>query len=362
VSSDLKAGGHYHTEIKLLDRAQVNSLDMEALFKPFIRGLSSTDKCNVTILRSGYFPELQVPAGSSSAANAPTVESQTLPTRAYTAKDEHDSIRKVFREIASSGGFTYITLKEDKFLDLNTDTSAFLKSGSPSQKQSSALVLVRDTRMLDSNPNTIQVTHAQGEHARTGVITATIIQSQSAVQTLREKRQQSSRSSPWKAGNGPGNNSPGNSTTPLIQMLSAERNQRFNRSPLSPGLASLFNKDTPSRPKRNGDENSDIQALLSSTTHEPLDEDTETEHNWLNEMVDKLTESEVTMLARLWDGSELGLFGTKWPVLTHLAHLAAKRALLHLGTNDWEGAKGTDTVPYFLPEVHEAVRSSLYYL
>jgi hypothetical protein len=72
-----------------------------------------------------------------------------------------------------------------------------------------------------------------------------------------------------------------------------------------------------------------------------------------------LTEDDAQFLAKLWDGQELELSGTKWPIVTHLAHLAVKRAHLHLGKDDW---KGTATAPYFLPAVHPNVRYSLYYL
>ena len=40
------------------------------------------------------------------------------------------------------------------------------------------------------------------------------------------------------------------------------------------------------------------------------------------------------MLTKLWDGHELELSGIKWPIATHLAHLAVKRALLHLDSKD----------------------------
>jgi hypothetical protein len=73
----------------------------------------------------------------------------------------------------------------------------------------------------------------------------------------------------------------------------------------------------------------------------------------------ELTEADAEFLAKLWDGQELELSGTKWPIVTHLAHLAVKRAHLHLGNNDWNG---TATAPYFLPVVHPNVRHSLYYL
>ncbi|KAK4969857.1 hypothetical protein LTR66_011643 [Elasticomyces elasticus] len=56
----------------------------------------------------------------------------------------------------------------------------------------------------------------------------------------------------------------------------------------------------------------------------------------------------------------LGLHDNKWPVPTHLARLAAKRALLHLRSDDW--SEENPTRPYTLPQVHKNLQQTLYFL
>lgn len=66
----------------------------------------------------------------------------------------------------------------------------------------------------------------------------------------------------------------------------------------------------------------------------------------------------IDFLAGVWKDEELGLYNTKWPVPTHLARLATKRAMIHLRTDDWRSV----TAPFSLPDVHRSVRDTLYYL
>jgi hypothetical protein len=72
----------------------------------------------------------------------------------------------------------------------------------------------------------------------------------------------------------------------------------------------------------------------------------------------EVTETDTDLLAAIWKDEGLGLYSTKWPVPTHLAHLAAKRAMLHLRKDD----KGKAIMSSTLPPVHENVRDTLYYL
>ncbi|KAH9809820.1 hypothetical protein Tdes44962_MAKER06061, partial [Teratosphaeria destructans] len=65
--------------------------------------------------------------------------------------------------------------------------------------------------------------------------------------------------------------------------------------------------------------------------------------------------------ARLWMDDRMELYYTKWPVPTHLAHLAAKRAWMHLRKDDWEDPDN-GTAPLVLVPVKEDVARSLYYL
>jgi hypothetical protein len=71
---------------------------------------------------------------------------------------------------------------------------------------------------------------------------------------------------------------------------------------------------------------------------------------------------EVDFFNQIWMDEHLELYDTEWPIPTHLAHLALKRAKLHLVTNDWEYEMHGQTAPVYLPEVHEDVRNTLYYI
>lgn len=104
---------------------------------------------------------------------------------------------------------------------------------------------------------------------------------------------------------------------------------------IAPGLP-LFGKGIPSRPSQNA------RGADSPANGE-------------------VTDDEINLLTAIWKDDDLGLYGTKWPVPTYLAHQAAHRAMTHLHTDDWDRPKET-TTPYYLPEVHENVRNSLYYL
>ncbi|KAK4544699.1 hypothetical protein LTR36_003948 [Oleoguttula mirabilis] len=77
--------------------------------------------------------------------------------------------------------------------------------------------------------------------------------------------------------------------------------------------------------------------------------------------VTKITNAELLRLAKLWRDDRLGLYDTKWPIPTHLAYLAAKRALFHLRKDKWDD-EDDDKAPYSLAKVKEAVAKTLYFL
>jgi len=73
----------------------------------------------------------------------------------------------------------------------------------------------------------------------------------------------------------------------------------------------------------------------------------------------RVSDRSIDSLAALWTDDGLGLYNTKWPIPTHLARLAGKRAMIRLRTDDWHNEH---TAPFSLPAVHENVRNTLYYL
>ncbi|KAK3719947.1 hypothetical protein LTR37_004070 [Vermiconidia calcicola] len=73
-----------------------------------------------------------------------------------------------------------------------------------------------------------------------------------------------------------------------------------------------------------------------------------------------VTKAELKRLADLWSDDRLGLYDTKWPIPTHLARLATKRAQLHMRLDKWN--KTDDAAPCSLPQVHKDVENTLYFL
>jgi hypothetical protein len=71
---------------------------------------------------------------------------------------------------------------------------------------------------------------------------------------------------------------------------------------------------------------------------------------------------EVGILSSIWTDDHLELYDIKWPIPTHLAQSALKRAKMHLVCNDWENKNRGQTAPFYLPEVHRNVRDTLYYI
>ncbi|KAF2764327.1 hypothetical protein EJ03DRAFT_355870 [Teratosphaeria nubilosa] len=74
-----------------------------------------------------------------------------------------------------------------------------------------------------------------------------------------------------------------------------------------------------------------------------------------------IADAELRRLAQLWMYDRMEMYSTKWPVPTHLAYLAAKRAWMHLRKDDWEDPDN-GTAPLVLVPVKEEVEKSLCYL
>ena len=75
----------------------------------------------------------------------------------------------------------------------------------------------------------------------------------------------------------------------------------------------------------------------------------------------EVTYNELKRLADLWCDRHLGLYDTKWPIPTHLAYLATKRAQFHLRYDKWD-SDDDDAAPCYLEEVDPEVQKTLYFL
>lgn len=365
-------------------RAKKNAdLFVKHLFEPLLSQLSRKDWRKVIVLRSGYCPERMPRLQIGAATDAGPLP---VPTRPDTSTDEYASMCAAFElELKSRARhITYITLKENKFLKLQMQRSD-IKPAVSGQTGLPALLLVKNPGSLGTDLQSIKITHVHSKHTNTGVIVASITNPPTAIVRI------GTRNELWAAAAAAAATSnqtvQGKSLQPQTGTFrNSGGSTGFRASPSrgwilwdasgTAGLASprpetptksSQREDTPSTPNaraqnaangNNFEEASEIgdAAELSSQFHSlDLDEIKKEPEN-------PLTPAEVQMMAELWDGKDLGLVGTKWPVLTHLAHLATKRVLLHLERDDWEGDKSDyNTTPFFLKPVHKNVRHSLYY-
>jgi hypothetical protein len=361
VMSELETGSYLRTEVKLYNAEQVKNLDMATMFAPFARSLPSTGRHYLTILRSGHPPERRSePNMSDAQSSAPTA------TRT-PAEDEFAGICRAFSPMITPAECNYITLREDKVLCLRVDTANLTLP---------ALVIVKSTQRMDKDQMSFRATHVHSKSTSTGAIAMTLLcaQGSATASNVIAKPVASSHIQTSPSKQRPANNNSGKSPTrkPLSPYNTGGRQTRQHAT-------SGKGTETPSKMMAREDAESQFEGSFVSATDVPLppdliefDENATVATQQLAEMTLKDTEhgveqtgdTDAQALAELWDGHELGLTGTKWPIVTHLAHLAVKRALLHLDSNDWDGteAKGKATAPFFLPPVNDKVRNSLYYL
>jgi hypothetical protein len=378
VSADLTTGTCFHTELKLCNKAQVDNLDMNKLFEPLLQKLAVQGQRKVILLRSGYFPKRRVPLETPTANGVPALQTPT--DRPYTTADECDRICTAFGKKAPPGALTYISLKEDSLLELSLEVSDTESDASTSaETEPPTLLLVKNSGILDANLESIRVTHLHSKSASPGVIAVSILKSRTAAtnSSASTKIPSSTPSSLPKPQHSSKQKKSAGSTTKTMTIRDRGRGRLDSPGTASRQLPRPSNtptkrsqrEDRPSTPDtrtQHGADDSYTETASevaddADSTSQINDQDTETaEHDTEN----VLTEQEIEMLVGLWHSKDLELVGTKWPVLTHLAHLAVKRALLHLDHDDWEGtkAKGTATAPFFLPPVHDQVLNSLYYL
>ncbi|KAK4503054.1 hypothetical protein PRZ48_006481 [Zasmidium cellare] len=71
--------------------------------------------------------------------------------------------------------------------------------------------------------------------------------------------------------------------------------------------------------------------------------------------------AELSSLSKLWCDDRLELYNTNFPIPTHLAHLAAKRAQMHMRYDNFDDA-ADDAAPCALDPVHDDVKDTLYFL
>lgn len=301
----------------------------------FLNSLPELRAENVTILRSGHM----LPS-----ADFLSLETQTWQSRVAF---EIGKIAKIFANYRRFGAFSYVTLTEDSTLETRM-TSAASHAYQGLGNNPPAILFIEDRLLIAPKVRSIKVQQVprvlsqridgKGPEVRRGAITATFYHSQEVSQDLQVLKLSTNNSlAPPKANA----NRAASQSRPHLD--SQGRIPPMGRSTPSRSVSRLFKQEeeleTPSP-----------QAKSTTETHIPdMTESATPEGTY--------TDANLDFLAAIWKDEGLGLYSTKWPVPTHLAHLATKRARIYLEENGDSGLSQSS-----LPDVHENVRNTLYYL
>ncbi|GAB7326389.1 hypothetical protein MBLNU13_g10417t1 [Cladosporium sp. NU13] len=308
VSKDSRTGTCYNTELKLCDRAEVS---------------------------------LEAPVATDPSATQVSAEPGHVSARPYTATDEHESICTAFDSKARARNLTYITLKEDKLLELHVQPND-IKPGASCKSELPSLLLVKQTGNLDTNLQSIRVTQVHRKQSSSGVIVASIINfpithiaptAPNAPTHNANTRADASASSNIPTRQGKSFQSAGTSfasaTGSFIARGSAGREANPWGSPGTAGHGSRRYNETPTksiqRPVTPSTPNAHTQHATNGSNVETTSEleeagdaaELSAQVNALDleeaekETEDPLTQAEVDMMAELWDDRDLGLVGTK---------------------------------------------------
>jgi hypothetical protein len=267
---------------------------------------------------------------------------------------------------------TYVTLKEDPILETRLDQETFLKYRPV--KSAPAMLFIEDDLPIKSGKHSVKIQQVprilweQGDgkvpETRPGTIMATFSRprqargksSRGANKLLNTAKRETKRAVSQMR-----SSSNSNGTPPMPQQSSA-KTRSVSETPSS--------RDEPSSPSPQ------IVEVTDTPSKDPIGPEPATpqpEAPMLLEPAppslticgvkhEDATDVNIDLLVAIWKDEGLGLYNTKWPVLTHLAHLAAKRAIVHLRENNWQHASEGVIEPFTLPNVHENVRDTLYYL
>lgn len=366
VSRAIDSSEGYHTEAFITSKKRSNEA---GIFEPFFNKFDGERPRALTVLRSGY----QVDGNDSKHREA--------------LEDEEERVLEVYKKDASHGTFTYIKLSEDKLLKLQIDKEALPEM----DDNGNALVITHRASQQNSDKTFTHDLWVQNVHKKTESAAAVKVAIKRVLATS-TVASESNLAGPSHPQNATAATAPGLLSPPPPKQkrelsggidlhAGLESGIDFSPSP-APGSAArdlmdlslmdLSFPEDPDSPSPNSERmefrqqkqrannlpvrSSNDSAAPSTTTGSPP----KTSGNSSTASSD--ITSHINTLAELWKDEHLELYGTRWPIPTHLAHLASKRALLHLSTDYQADARRCDTTPVFLPPVHERVRNSLYYL
>jgi hypothetical protein len=327
VSRDHTLSEQYHTEQGLYKKDDIERAVHVVKLLPFLKLANKLTPGNVTILRSGCMPS----------KNKHTAQHAKV-------ANEIENLKKVFGMQSQPGAFTYVILTEDSTLATRMDAKVY-RVHRPSANLPATL-FTKDNLLIKLGERSVKVQQAprvcsqendgKAPEVRRGAITATFYRSDEGLQKLNQSAVD---------------------TFALLRLNAAK-----NVSQPMPNGDSKGTLVPMQRYRSTGGRSESSTPNGKSQTHSPQ---FEIQHEVSGDGTTgsatskvEVTGADTDLLAALWKDEALGLYSTKWPVPTHLAHLAARRAVVHLRKDDDEKA----SVPSSLPPVHENVRNTLYYL
>lgn len=375
VSRDITRSERYHTERGVYSKSQMDAYAHVSLLKAFLDLLPDQRPYNIVILRSGHMhPQVGHKDLSNCASDlngsdslmkeaitpedAEMIDISTMPPR---QSSDVDGEIQAIEALSQNFNPQYVTLTDDPILQ-----TRLVEDGTQQlTKRARAILFVHDALLTDAEERSIKVQQVQyvrqeGQDQslmypviRPGTIMAVFHGGNQLNSKLRSHNSRTPKRMQSRA-----NLSASNMPTP----------QRRSRTPREPGTPSPFHSLTQrtasgiDSPKTELTQDaSEDRSVNSPTLLSAVQSPIQTTPHEEQKARAKVTPAELDLLAAIWKDDDLRLFNTKWPVPTHLARLAAKRAMVHLSTKESQ-LSDDNNASVFLPEVHKDVRDTLYYL
>jgi hypothetical protein len=393
VSRDPVGSRHYHTEQGLFTESQLRSHKHVKLLQGFFKLAPQLSTMKVVILRSGTMLLPPTPLDTSAKCDLTNSASfnssdtsisgveedddrRSSPAYYFNPSSEIEAIRDEFD--SQSSLLTYITLTEDKTLATRLDLPTYY-AAQPGNK-APAILFIQDHLLVQMVEFAVKVqqvprvllskgqeTSEKTVQTNPGAITATFHRSYRLTHTELTPRAEKSLTVPngdrMKKASSANLRADSQTPRPKTRSPSIQSQSTPLKGVTSP--ASAFKGQQPQTPTRMLEgadmpsDDFDPYDFPDVTTTTEIVRDYPVRSRKQTSSEDNVSKADMDYLVGIWKDDELGLYSTQWPIPTHLAHLATKRAMTRLRTDDWEN---TTTAPFSLTAVHKNVRDTLYYL
>lgn len=403
VSRDPTRSRYYHTEQGLYTESQLRSCEHVKLLQALQKILPNLTSQNIVILRSGTMllppTDPNASAGKVDLTNSDSFNTSdtslfdvadgsysSTPAQQFDSAGEIQAVRDVFN-VPRTSRLNYIILTEDKILATRLDRQTYYDARP--QDKAPAVLFIQDQLLVNAGECSIkvqQVPHSRSEdrekrvQIHPGAITATFSHTlQAAGEGLREITPNAVSSLTLLVRNGTvvkassvRSHTDSLSHRPKPQHRSSPKNSETAKS--APAFVDIFTNPSspspqPKTPIKISEDSTELTLPSEPDDHQLAPSTpsiatvaaspTPTVHGKKESWEPSVSKADIDYLVGIWKDDDLGLYSTQWPVPTHLAQLATKRAMTRLRTDDW---KNTTTAPFSLINVHENVRDTLYYL